>query len=105
MLILVAIALLLVLPSPWNGIGAAVAILLGIGEIYLWNSTVRGRRARVGAATLIGREAVVVTALAPSGQVRIDGEIWAARGSHPAAVDDTVRIVGRDRLTLIVEPV
>ena len=38
-------------------------------------------------------------------KVRLDGEVWAARSTRGAAEHDSVRIVGRDRLTLIVEPV
>jgi membrane protein implicated in regulation of membrane protease activity len=38
------------------------------------------------------------------GQVRLDGEIWAARSASGAAIHDSVSVVGRDRLTLIVEP-
>jgi len=41
----------------------------------------------------------------PSGQVRLAGEIWAARCDQGADPGDTVRVVGRDDLTLVVEPV
>jgi hypothetical protein len=43
-------------------------------------------------------------AIRPEGQVRLDGEIWAARSASGAVIHDSVRVVGRDRLTLIVEP-
>jgi hypothetical protein len=49
MLLLLAFVLLLFLPGPWNVIGFVVALALFIGEIAYWNSTVKGRRARVGA--------------------------------------------------------
>jgi len=64
----------------------------------------KGRRKAVGAQTLLGREAVVMTACRPRGQVRIDGEIWEARCDAGAGEGDTVRIVDRDNLALIVEP-
>jgi membrane protein implicated in regulation of membrane protease activity len=105
MLIIVAFALLLFLPSPWNLVGFGVAGLLGIVELFLWNRTVRGRRKQVGAGTLIGRTATVVSPFSPEGQVRLDGEVWAARSAKGVAEHDSVRVVGRDRLTLIVEPV
>jgi membrane protein implicated in regulation of membrane protease activity len=104
MLIIVAFVLLLLLPSPWNMVAFVVAGLLGIVELLAWNRTVRHRRKAVGAGTLIGRNATVVSPCHPDGQVRLDGEIWAARSASGATINDLVSIVGRDRLTLIVEP-
>jgi membrane protein implicated in regulation of membrane protease activity len=104
MLIVVAFALLLFLPSPWNLLAFAVVGLLGIVELFAWNRTVRHRRKQVGAGTLIGRNAIVVSPCHPSGQVRLDGEIWAAWSGSGAAIDDSVSVIGRDRLTLIVAP-
>jgi membrane protein implicated in regulation of membrane protease activity len=46
----------------------------------------------------------VVSPCRPEGQVRLDGEIWAARSASGAAIHDSVSVGGRDRLTLIVEP-
>ena len=105
MLIIVAFVLLLLLPSPWNLLAFGVAGLLGVVELLIWNRTVRNRRKQVGAGTLIGRTATVVSACRPEGQVRLDGEIWAARSAAGVASQDSVRVVGRDRLTLIVEPI
>jgi membrane protein implicated in regulation of membrane protease activity len=79
--------------------------LLGIIELFVWNRTVRHRRKQVGAQTLIGRNATVVSPCRPDGQVRVDGEIWPAWCALGAAIQDSVRILGRDRLTLIIEPV
>jgi membrane protein implicated in regulation of membrane protease activity len=104
MLIIVAFALLLFLPSPWNLVAFVVVGLLGLVELFAWNRTVRHRRKQVGAGTLIGRNATVVSPCRPEGQVRLDGEIWAARSASGAAVHDSVSVIGRDRLTLIVEP-
>ena len=39
------------------------------------------------------------------GQVRLDGETWEASCQAGANRDDRVRVIGRDELTLIVEPV
>jgi membrane protein implicated in regulation of membrane protease activity len=105
MLIIVALVLLIVLPWPWNLVGFGVAGLLGVIELFFWNRTVRNRRKEVGAGTLIGRTAMVVSPCLPEGQVRLDGEIWAARSAAGATTHDSVRVVGRDRLTLIVEPI
>ena len=81
-----------------------MVIPLWILELLAWNRSMKGRRKAVGAQTLLGREAVVMTACRPRGQVRIDGEIWEARCDAGAGEGDTVRIVDRDNLALIVEP-
>jgi membrane protein implicated in regulation of membrane protease activity len=104
MLIIVAVVLLLVLPWPWNLVAFLALIPVWALELMGWNRTVRHRRRAVGADTLIGRDAVVITACRPHGQIRLDGEIWKARCDAGAAIDDHVRIVGRDRLTLVVVP-
>ncbi len=104
MLIIVAFLLLLLLPTPWNIVGFLVVIPLWILELLAWNRSMKGRRKAVGAETLLGREAVVMTACRPRGQVRIDGEIWEARCDAGVGEGDTVRIVDRDNLVLIVEP-
>ena len=102
MLLVVGIVLLLLLPSPWNAIGFVAALVLFVGEVAIWNRTVRNRRVQTGADTLIGSEAVVLSPLHPTGQVRIDGEIWDARCEAGAEPGQTVTVVGRDRLTLLV---
>ena len=104
MLILLGLVLLVVLPSPWNTIAFLVSIPLFACEIYLWNRTVRHKRPRVGAETLIGEPGVALTDLAPDGQVRIGGTIWEARSDTPLAAGDPVRVVSRDGLRLTVEP-
>jgi membrane protein implicated in regulation of membrane protease activity len=103
-LIFLAIALLLVLSSPWNLIAFLVLIPLWVLELLGWNRTVKHRRRVVGPETLIGRDAVVISPCRPSGQVRLDGEIWEARSDAGAMAGETVRVIGRDGLTLIVEP-
>jgi membrane-bound serine protease (ClpP class) len=104
-LILLAILLLLVLPSPWNVVAFVVLIPLWVLELIGWNRTVKHKRQVVGAQTLIGRDSVVVTPCEPDGQVRLDGEIWEAHCDAGAAPGDSVRVVDRDGLTLIVTPV
>lgn len=103
MLIILAIALLLLLPSPWSFVGFFVVFGLWLVELLLWNRTVKHRRKAVGAQTLIGREAVVSAPCRPVGQVRLDGEIWAARCNAGASPGDHVRVIGRERLMLVVE--
>jgi membrane-bound serine protease (ClpP class) len=102
-LIFLAVALLLLLPSPWNVVGFIVVLPLWVLELFGWNRTVKHRRKAVGAQTLIGKDAVVSTPCRPVGQVRLDGEIWEARCDAGASVGDRVRVIGRERLTLVVE--
>ena len=104
MLIILAVALLLLLPSPWNLVAFVVLIPIWILELLGWNRTVKRRRRVVGTQTMIGRDAVVITPCTPEGQVNIDGEIWKARCQGGAGLGDTVRITGIDGLTLIVAP-
>jgi membrane-bound serine protease (ClpP class) len=104
MLIFLAVALLLLLPSPWNVVAFLVLLPIWVLELFAWNRTTRRHKKAVGAETLIGREAVVSEPCRPVGQVRLDGEIWEARCDAGASSGDRVRITGRQRLTLIVEP-
>ena len=102
--LLVAILLaVLVLPAPWNvaavAIGAAWEVTTALGGLW-WSQK---HAARVRAETLVGREVEVRTACRPLGQVRVKGEIWPARCDEGAAAGETVRVVGIDGLTLIVE--
>lgn len=94
----------LFLPTPWSWIAVVVAALVDIVETvtFLWWS--RRRRSVVGVATLVGRRAVVVTMLAPRGQVRVQGEIWEAESPvHVEPGREVVVCAARD-LVLHVEP-
>jgi membrane protein implicated in regulation of membrane protease activity len=103
MFAIVALVLLLALPWPWDLVGFVIGLVLFCGELFFWNRRVRGRRKVVGAQTLIGEAATVVLACRPQGQVRLSGEIWAARCEGGADVGEAVTVVGRDGLTLLVE--
>lgn len=100
------VALLLaffVLDGPWDVLVVVGALALEVGEIFFWFWYSKRRRVQVGAETLIGRPGVVITACRPLGQVRVGGEIWAARCATGADVGTAVQVNGRDDLTLIVE--
>ncbi len=103
MILIAGFLFLLLLPSPWNLIVFAVCIPLFLGELAFWNRTVRHRRAQTGVETLIGRTATVASSCRPYGQVRLDGEIWEARCAEGADAGETVTVVSRDQLTLVVE--
>ena len=103
MFLILAFVLLFLLPSPWNFVGLAISLALFFPELFAWNRTVRGRNHVVGAQTLIGSEATVLEPCRPKGQVRVQGEIWEARCEGGADRGESVRIVGRDGLVLLVE--
>ena len=106
MALLTAILLaIFVLPSPWGAAAVLAGTFVELGESLFWLRWSRRRRAQVGAETLVGQEATVSTPCMPIGQVRVQGELWRARCDAGAIPGDRVRIVGREDLTLLVEPV
>ena len=106
MILLVGILLALtVVPDPWD-IPVVVAFgLIEVAETFItWRLSRRGAP-KVGAETLIGAVGSVVTDCAPTGTVRVRGEVWQARSEVPAPAGQDVRVTSRDGLTLLVEPV
>jgi membrane protein implicated in regulation of membrane protease activity len=103
-LIVAGIILLIVLPDPWNLVAFAAGIILGSFELFAWSRSVRGLSVRAGAETLIGKRGRVVTPCRPVGQVAVAGELWQARCEAGADADETVTVVGREELLLVVEP-
>jgi membrane protein implicated in regulation of membrane protease activity len=102
-LLIVALVCFLVLPSPWDAVAFAAFLLLGAIEVFYWWRKVRHRRVEAGAETLIDSPATVVLGCHPDGQVRVQGALWNARCADGADPGDTVRVVRRDDLLLIVE--
>jgi membrane protein implicated in regulation of membrane protease activity len=103
--LIVGIALLLVLPGPWNWIAAAVCLFGFAGEVGFWNRRVKTRKAATGVQTLVGKIATVTQSCRPRGQVRVAGELWEARCDAGADPGDKVRVADVQGLTLVVEPV
>jgi membrane-bound serine protease (ClpP class) len=95
---------LFVLPAPWGLIVVVVAGIVEVGETLFWVRLSRRRRIRMGAETLIGADATVVSECRPLGRIRVQGELWQARCDAGADPGDVVRVRGRDGLTLLVEP-
>ncbi len=105
MLTIVAVVLALtVLPAPWGWIAIVGAFAIDAAETAFFVRWSKRRRATVGAETLVGRTAVVVRALAPDGQVKLDGEVWQARASVDLLPGDEVVVTAVDGLVLAVEP-
>jgi membrane-bound serine protease (ClpP class) len=105
MLFVIAVILaVFVVPSPWGLVLVGVAAVIEIGETFFWIWLSQRHRIKMGAETLLGAAAEVVTPCRPEGQVRIQGELWRARCESGAGPGDKVRVVERDGLTLLVEP-
>ncbi len=105
MLTIIAVVLALtVLPSPWGLVAIVGAVLIDVGETWFFVRWSKRRRAAVGVQTLVGRRAVVVRALSPRGQVKVDGEVWEARSEQHVAPGGEVVVTGVDGLVLEVEP-
>jgi membrane-bound serine protease (ClpP class) len=63
----------------------------------------RQRAPATGAEQIIGSAAQVIAWEGKHGRVRVLGEVWSARAARPVQAGDTVHVVGREGLTLIVE--
>jgi membrane-bound serine protease (ClpP class) len=90
--------------SRWLVFGSAFAtagMIFAIGGAA-WAA--RKRKPATGSEQLIGTRGEVVSWSDRRGSVRVVGEIWSARSNRSLQVNDNVRIVGREGLTLIVEP-
>ena len=106
MLLIVGLVLLFVLPSPWNLVALLAALVLWLAEVFAIWRLVRHQKVQTGAETLVGRTATVIEPCTPLGQVRLGGEseIWRARCAEGAERGETVKVIGINELTLIVEP-
>jgi membrane protein implicated in regulation of membrane protease activity len=105
MFLVLALLLLIFVPSPWNVGAAIVSLLLFVLEVGYWHRRVRGRKVQTGVENLVGATGKVTTPLAPVGQIRVHGELWEARSPTPLDPGARVRVVAVDGLTLEVSPV
>lgn len=87
-------------PLRWVVIGLGAVVEVGEVVVMLWWS--RRARPTVGIEAFVGRRAVAANRCAPDGQVRIDGEIWAARCLEECAEGERVIVTGAEGLTLLV---
>lgn len=85
------------------GLGFAVLIAVVAARSHLH----RGSPGTVGTVLAAGTVGEVRRPLGPTGSVYLGGEEWSARSADEASLPRgaTVRVVGQDGLTLIVEPV
>ena len=104
MLLLGAILLaVFVLPDQWDVPVVIAAALVEIAETVFWMRYSRRRRVQMGPETLVGATGKVVTPCLPTGQVRVQGELWRARCEEGADVGDEIRVLALDGLMLVVE--
>ncbi len=79
MLLTASIVGLFILPGPWNVLLFGFALVLEVGEVYLWIKFLERYRVRGGVEGMLGERATVVEACDPEGLVRVRGELWKAR--------------------------
>ena len=104
MALVVAVLLaIFVVPAPWDYVVVGAGGAVEVGEAALWWRWTHRRKPFVGAEAMVGAEALVVEPCRPLGRVRLQGELWAARCAEGADAGDTVRVLGLDGLTLVVE--
>ncbi|MBV8524350.1 MAG: nodulation protein NfeD [Acetobacteraceae bacterium] len=93
------------LRPPTGLIAAATAgSALFFGVVLTMLLRVRRRPVVSGEAALIGAGGRVLQWAGLKGDILAQGERWSARASRPLAPGEPVRIVGREGLTLLVEP-
>jgi len=94
----------------WIGIPLAAVILAAwIGKdvvLYPLCKKAFQKGPAIGPRALVGRHAETVTDLAPTGQVRLDGELWTARprDGNPVSAGRRIVVLDSDGLILLVEP-
>jgi membrane-bound serine protease (ClpP class) len=92
-----ALSLPLVMGTAAACIGITFLVLIAAAQA-------RRRPATSGAEQLLDSRGTVIEWNGHRGQVRVLGEVWAARGGDQLNAGDVVRITHRDGLTVTVEP-
>jgi membrane-bound serine protease (ClpP class) len=100
----VAIILAFFAPWPWNLIAVLSGLAIETVELTWGLRLARRWRPRTGAEAMIGQTAEVVAPCHPTGQVRVQGELWEARCAQGADAGESVRIERLEGLTLVVTP-
>jgi membrane-bound serine protease (ClpP class) len=105
MFLLLALLLFVILPSPWNAfVGFASLVLFGL-EVAYWQRRMRSKEPQTGVERLVGATGEATERLAPTGHIRVLGELWEAHASSEVPPGARVRVVAVDGLKLEVEPV
>ena len=104
MALLISILLAFFVPYPWNLLVVLGGVSVEVLEVIWGRRLARRWRPKTGVQTLIGQRAEVVLACRPTGQVRVNGELWEATCEAGADVGDETVVRAIDGLTLIVDP-
>ena len=104
MALLISIVLAFFVPYPWNLLVVLGGISVEVLEVIWGRRLARRWRPQTGVETLVGQRAEVVVGCHPTGQVRVNGELWEATSKAGADVGDTVVVRALEGLTLVVEP-
>lgn len=83
-----------------SAIGSAALLFLVVGAAL----KARARPTVTGSEELLAAHGTVIDWAGEAGNVRIRGEVWAARGKPDLKPGDGVRVTSRDGLTLLIEP-
>jgi membrane-bound serine protease (ClpP class) len=103
-LVIVLILAILFLPTPWSVLAIVLAAVWEVCFAVVGIRWSRRRKSQVGVQTLVGKIGEASTALAPRGQVKVNGEIWEARATRNTRAGEPVRVTHVDGLMLEVEP-
>ena len=104
MALLLSIILAFFIPFPWNALVVLAGISVEVVEVTWGLRLARKWRPRMGPETMIGMRAEVVAPCRPTGQVRLNGELWEATCATGLDVGETAIVKRMDGLTLTVEP-
>ncbi|MCG6860099.1 MAG: nodulation protein NfeD [Chromatiaceae bacterium] len=104
---------LILIDTDAPGFGLSIPLILtfavssAVFLVFVIGMAIESRRRPVvsGAEQLLSASGQALEAFQGEGRVRLHGEIWTARSQAPVAAGQTVRVTGRDGLTLLVEPV
>jgi membrane-bound ClpP family serine protease len=90
--------------NPWLLVIIIVALIVFLYFVVIWVIRAHQRKVEAGKEELIGRKAVVKTALNPKGMVFIEDELWnAVIESGTAEPDEEVTIIKVEGLKLTVK--
>jgi membrane-bound serine protease (ClpP class) len=103
MFLVLALLALVFLPSPWNIVGAIASASLAVLEVGYFHRRLRGAKVQTGVENLLGATGKVTDGLAPSGHIRVLGELWEAHANSDLPAGSSVRVVAVNGLTLEVE--
>jgi membrane-bound ClpP family serine protease len=93
-----------VVDRPWEVVIVALAACIEVGQTLFWLWWTKRRRPQVGVEALIDALAEVVQDCAPTGLVRVQGELWQAHCAAGARTGERVRVSAVEGLVLYVEP-